>query len=63
MELNSSSIHVGEATFSGDGSNLNDPSVTIIVIRLPYLTSRAVRILMDVLKYVVIALVTGIHKE
>ncbi len=40
MELNHTSIHIGCQTFCGDGSNLSDPSETILLVRLPHLTPR-----------------------
>ena len=42
---NKPSVYVSSASFPGTPSCLDDPSETILVIRMPYLTPRAERLI------------------
>ena len=57
MELNSSSVHIGSVLIDGNGSNLNDPSETIIVIRAPYLSPAKERLVESALLPVVVNMI------
>ncbi len=63
MELNHSSIHVGCQTFCGDGSNLSDPSETILIVRMPHLCPRDERVIQAVVLPVIVEMVKQFEEK
>ena len=57
MILNSTSIHIGCKSFCGSGSNLSDPSETVLIGRLPYLCPRDEAILVKTITPIVTTLI------
>lgn len=63
MELNHTSIHVGCITFSGNGSNLSDPSETLLAVRLPCLSPREEESIKSAILPVVVEMIKQFERQ
>jgi len=62
MEIDYKGIHTGCVTFCGKASNMSDPSETILVIRLPHLTPREEKTVIDIVQPIITNIIKLLKK-